>query len=173
MRINNNLNLIKNNNIKNIFDFVVKDANGKLIKLSDYNENNPILIVNVATYWGLAERNYSEMQNLYQRYKDKGFMILGFPCNQFGNQERDSNQEIQKFLKDKGITFPVFGKIDVNGKNQDPLYKYLKSQKKDFFFGEDIKWNFTKFLCDKGVPIKRYGPQVNPYSFEDDIKKLL
>ena len=113
------------------------------------------------------------MQNLYERYKKKGFIVLGFPCNQFGNQERDSDQDIQQFLKKKGITFPVFAKIDVNGKNQDPLYKYLKSQKKDFFFGEDIKWNFTKFLCDQGVPIKRYGPQVNPYSFEDDIKNLL
>ena len=112
------------------------------------------------------------MQNLYERYKDKGFIVLGFPCNQFGNQERDSNQDIQKFLKNKGITFPVFAKIDVNGENQDPLYKYLKSQKKDFF-GGDIKWNFTKFLCHQGVPIKRYGPQVNPYSFEDDIKNLL
>jgi glutathione peroxidase len=113
------------------------------------------------------------MQNLYERYKDKGFMIIGFPCNQFGNQERDNNQKIQQFLKKKGVTFPVFGKINVNGKDQDPLYKYLKNQKKDIFFGEDIKWNFTKFLCYNGVPVKRYGPQINPYSFEEDIKNLL
>jgi len=113
------------------------------------------------------------MQNLYERYKDKGFMVIGFPCNQFGNQERDNNKKIQQFLKKKGVTFPVFGKIDVNGKDQDSLYKYLKSQKKDFFFGEDIKWNFTKFLCHNGKPVKRYGPQVNPYSFEEDIKNLL
>jgi len=157
--------------MKNIFDFSIKDATGNLVKLSDYNKNNPILIVNVATYWGLTERNYSELQNLYERYKNQGFIVLGFPCNQFGNQERDSNKEIQQFLKKKGITFPVFGKIDVNGQNQDPLYKYLKNKKSDFL-GKDIKWNFTKFMCHQGVPVKRYGPQTNPLSFEDDIKNF-
>ena len=99
-------------------------------------------------------------------------MILGFPCNQFGNQERDSNEKIQDFVKKKEIKFPVFSKIDVNGKNQIPLYRYLKSQKKDFF-SEDIKWNFTKFLCVNGIPIKRYGPQINPLSIENDIIQIL
>ena len=99
-------------------------------------------------------------------------MILAFPCNQFGNQERDNDEKIQEFIKKKNINFPVFSKIDVNGNNQHSLYKYLKQQKSDFF-GEDIKWNFTKFLCQNGKPIKRYGPQTNPLSFEKDIINIL
>ena len=112
------------------------------------------------------------MAILYEKYKDKGFMIFAFPCNQFGNQERDSNQKIQEFIKKKNINFPVFSKIDVNGNKEHPLYKYLKKQKSDFF-GKDIKWNFTKFLCSDGIPIKRYGPQTNPLSFEKDILDIL
>jgi glutathione peroxidase len=108
------------------------------------------------------------MKILYDKYKDKGFMVFAFPCNQFGNQERDSNKKIQEFIKKKNIDFPVFSKIDVNGNKQHPLYNYLKKQKSDFF-GEDIKWNFTKFLCINGIPVRRYGPQSNPLSFEKDI----
>lgn len=96
-------------------------------------------------------------------------MILGFPCNQFGNQEPKSNKEIQEFVKNKKITFPVFSKIEVNGKNEEPLYTYLKENKSSFLFGKDIKWNFTKFLCKDGIPIERFGPQENPLSFENKI----
>lgn len=99
-------------------------------------------------------------------------MILGFPTNQFGNQEPKSNDEIQQFIKNKGVTFPVFGKIDVNGKNQSPLYDFLKN-KKGGFFRKDISWNFTKFLCVDGIPINRFGPQENPKSFEKEIIKYL
>lgn len=112
------------------------------------------------------------MKYLYDIYKNQGFMILAFPCNQFGNQEKDSNKKIQEFIKKKGIEFPVFSKISVNGTNEIPLYNYLKNQKSDFW-NKGIKWNFTKFLCSDGIPIKRYGPQSNPLSFEDDIKELL
>lgn len=112
------------------------------------------------------------MKILYNKYKGRGFMILAFPCNQFGNQEKDNNKKIQEFIKEREIEFPVFSKIDVNGINEIPLYKYLKNQKSDFW-NKEIKWNFTKFLCSDGIPVKRYGPQSNPLSFENDIKDLL
>ena len=99
-------------------------------------------------------------------------MILGFPCNQFGGQEPKSNSEIQNYLLKKNVTFPVFSKIDVNGTNEEPLYSFLKNKQKGFF-SKDITWNFTKFLCINGIPVKRYGPQQNPLSFEKDIKNYL
>ena len=95
-------------------------------------------------------------------------MILGFPSNQFGNQEPKSNEEIQKFIKNKNITFPVLGKIDVNGNNEDPLYSFLKDKKKGVIV-KNITWNFTKFLCINGIPQERYGPKENPKSFENKI----
>lgn len=95
-------------------------------------------------------------------------MIFGFPCNQFGRQEPKSNKEIQEFIAKKNVKFPVFAKLDVNGNNEDPLFTYLKQKK-----GGGITWNFTKFLCVDGIPVKRYGPRQNPLSFEDDIKKCL
>lgn len=99
-------------------------------------------------------------------------MVLGFPSEQFGKQEYKTNQEIKDYLKKKKITFPVFGKIDVNGKNEDPLYTYLKSSVSRFF-GKEIPWNFSKFLIVNGKPVKRYAPPQNPLSFEDEIKKYL
>tara|TARA_B100001175_G_C19502002_1_gene638645 strand:+ start:1881 stop:2183 length:303 start_codon:yes stop_codon:yes gene_type:complete len=99
-------------------------------------------------------------------------IVLGFPSNQFGNQEPKSNKEIQEFVKNKNVTFPVFAKIDVNGSKEDPLYTYLKNKKRGFL-SKDITWNYTKFLCIDGVPVKRYGPQENPKSFENDIKKYI
>ncbi len=97
--------------------------------------------------------------------------ILAFPSGQFGDQEYKSSKEIKEFIKNKNVTFPVFGKIDVNGKNEHPIYTYLKS-KKGGIIGKDISWNYTKFLCVNGIPVKRYGPQSNPLSFEKEIKKL-
>jgi glutathione peroxidase len=99
-------------------------------------------------------------------------MILGFPCNQFGNQEPKTNEEIQKFIRNKNVRFPIFGKIDVNGKNEDPLYSYLKNNIKGIL-GKNITWNFTKFLCIYGIPVERYGPKDNPKSFEKTIKDYL
>lgn len=95
-------------------------------------------------------------------------MILGFPSNQFGNQEPKSNEEIQEFVKNKNVTFPIYGKIDVNGKNEDPLYKFIKDKKRGAI-GKNITWNFTKFLCINGIPKERYGPRENPKSFENQI----
>ena len=159
----------QNGSINNIFDFVVKDLDNKDVYLSEYKNMNPLLIVNVASLWGLAKRNYEELEILYKRYPKLG--ILAFPSDQFGDQEYKSSKEIKEFIKNKNVTFPVFGKIDVNGKNEHPIYTYLKS-KKGGIIGKDISWNYTKFLCVNGIPVKRYGPQSNPLSFEKEIKKL-
>jgi len=156
-------------NINNIFDFVVKDLDNNDVNLSDYKDLNPIIVVNVASLWGLATRNYEELEILYKRYPKLG--VLAFPSDQFGDQEYKSNDEIKEFIKNKNVTFPVFGKIDVNGKKENPLYTFLKN-KKPGIIGKDIPWNYTKFLCDKGLPVKRFGPQSNPLSFEKEIKKL-
>tara|TARA_X000000950_G_scaffold284464_1_gene387657 strand:- start:1323 stop:1658 length:336 start_codon:yes stop_codon:yes gene_type:complete len=110
------------------------------------------------------------LEILNKRYPNLG--ILAFPSDQFGDQEYKTNDEIKEFIRKKNITFPVFGKIDVNGKNEHPLYSFLK-KKKPGIIGKDIPWNYTKFLCDKGVPVKRFGPQDSPLSFEKEIKKLL
>ena len=99
-------------------------------------------------------------------------MILGFPSNQFGNQEPKSNEEIQEFVKNKNVTFPIFGKIDVNGKNEDPLYTFIKDKKRGVI-NKNITWNFTKFLCINGIPKERYGPRENPKSFENQIVDYL
>ena len=111
-----------------------------------------------------------DREDRQKKYED--LIVLGFPSNQFGNQEPKSNKEIQEFVKNKNVTFPVFAKIDVNGSKEDPLYTYLKNKKRGFL-SKDITWNYTKFLCIDGVPVKRYGPQENPKSFENDIKKYI
>ena len=113
------------------------------------------------------------MSDLHNRYSPLGLRILAFPCNQFAGQEPGSNAEIKEFALQKGAQFDLFDKIDVNGPNALPLYVYLKHKMKGTF-GDSIKWNFSKFLCDRnGVPVKRYGPTEDPYSAEDDIKKEL
>lgn len=99
-------------------------------------------------------------------------MVIGFPSNQFGNQEPKSNEEIQKFISNKNVTFPVFRKIDVNGKDEDPVYSFLKKNKTGFI-GKNITWNFTKFLCVDGIPVDRFGPRENPLSFETKIINYL
>jgi len=111
---------------------------------------------------------------LYEKYNNRGFEILAFPCNQFGKQEPAPNQDIEKFVKEKfNVTFPMFSKINVNGKEADPLFLYLRSELTGTL-GTSVKWNFTKFLCNrKGKPIKRYGPPTKPLSFEDQIIALL
>ena len=132
-----------------------------------------LLIVNTATGCGFTPQ-YEGLQKLYDKYKDLGLEILDFPCNQFGHQAPGTEEEIQKFCTLKyGTTFPLFAKIDVNGKDADPLFTYLKSQQGGFM-GDDIKWNFTKFLVSRdGKVIDRYAPVTKPESIEDDILKLL
>jgi len=110
---------------------------------------------------------------LYAKYAEKGLEILAFPCNQFGKQEPGTNEEIKAFVAKKGATFKLFDKVDVNGKNTHPLFLFLRKELKGTL-GSSIKWNFTKFLCDRsGKPVKRYGPPTKPLSFEQDIAGLL
>lgn len=155
-----------------IYKYSVKDTKGNNVSLETY-KGKVLLIVNTATACGFTPQ-YKELQDLYLKYKDKGFEILDFPCNQFGKQAQGSNDELASFCEMKyKTTFQTFAKIDVNGKSADPLYVYLKEQEKGFL-GEAIKWNFTKFLIDKeGNVIDRYAPITRPLKIEDKIVELL
>lgn len=156
----------------NIYDFMVRSAKGVEVPMIDY-KGKVLLIVNTATGCGFTPQ-YEGLQKLYDRYKAKGLEILDFPCNQFGHQAPGTEEEIQEFctLKYK-TTFPLFAKIDVNGKDAEPLFEYLKKQKGGFL-GNDIKWNFTKFLVSReGEVVERYALVTKPEKIEDDILKLL
>ncbi|PKA52160.1 putative phospholipid hydroperoxide glutathione peroxidase [Apostasia shenzhenica] len=158
---------------RSVHDFTVKDAAENDVDLSIY-KGKVLLIVNVASQCGLTNSNYTEMSELYEKYKDKGLEILAFPCNQFGAEEPGSNEEIVEFACTRfKAEYPIFDKIDVNGENAAPIYKFLKSSKGGLF-GDKIKWNFTKFLVDKeGKVVDRYAPTTSPLSIEKDIKRLL
>lgn len=155
-----------------IYDFSVKARDGKEVSLKDY-EGKVLLIVNTATGCGFTPQ-YTGLQELYNKYKDQGFEILDFPCNQFMNQAPGNDEEIHTFCTGRfGITFPQFAKIDVNGKNEDPLYTYLKS-KKGGFCTSKIKWNFTKFLISKdGTVLKRFAPTDTPEKIDAYIAKAM
>eukprot|EP00850_Spirogloea_muscicola_P010688 SM000064S19710 [mRNA] locus=s64:21728:23834:+ [translate_table: standard] len=159
---------------KNVHDFTVKDIDDKEVTLGDY-KGKVLLIVNVASACGLTKSNYTELTEVYNKYKGKDFEILAFPCNQFGGQEPGGPQEIKEFACSRyKAEFPLFAKIDVNGENAAPLYKFLKSQKGGGILGEGIKWNFGKFLVDKeGNVVERYAPTTSPSSIVKDIDKLL
>ena len=156
----------------NLYDYKVRSVSGIDVQMNDY-KGKVIMIVNTATGCGFTPQ-YEGLQKLYDKYKDRGFVILDFPCNQFGHQAPGTEKEIQEFctLKYK-TTFPLFAKIDVNGKNADPLFVFLKNQKGGFL-GNDIKWNFTKFLISReGKVVKRYGSATKPEKIESDLLKLL
>nr|AYQ93003.1 glutathione peroxidase 2 [Rhodiola crenulata] len=156
-----------------IYDFTIKDIRGNDVSLSEY-KGKVLLIVNVASQCGLTNSNYKELNVLYEKYKNQGLEILAFPCNQFGGQEPGSNEDIQEVACTRfKAEFPIFDKVEVNGKNSTPLYKFLKSQKGGYF-GDGIKWNFTKFLVDKnGKVVERYAPTTSPLKIEKDIQNLL
>ncbi|MBQ7504890.1 MAG: glutathione peroxidase [Ruminococcus sp.] len=156
----------------NIYDFKVKDAKGEEVSLSDY-KGKVLLIVNTATGCGFTPQ-YDGLERLYKDYREQGFEILDFPCNQFGNQAPGTEEEIVSFCQLKfGTTFKQFAKIEVNGENEAPLYTYLKSQKKGLG-GSKIKWNFTKFLVDReGNVVDRFGSTTTPAKIEGRIKSLL
>ena len=155
-----------------IYDFTVKARDGSDVSLSEY-KGKVLLIVNTATGCGFTPQ-YKGLQSLYDKYKDKGFEILDFPCNQFANQAPGNEEEIHTFCTGRfGIKFPQFAKIDVNGKNESPLYTYLNSQKKGFFSSK-IKWNFSKFLITKdGQVVERFAPTDTPEKIDSYIEKLL
>ncbi|GGA60611.1 glutathione peroxidase [Ornithinibacillus halotolerans] len=155
-----------------VYDFTVKKANGEEQSLRDY-EGKPLIIVNTASKCGLVDQ-FKELQEIYSQYKDKDLVVLGFPCSQFNNQEFDNIEETTEFCQlNYGVSFPMYGKIDVNGKNEDPLFTYLKSAKGGLL-SKDIKWNFTKFLIDRnGEVVERYAPTTKPAKMDKDIRKVL
>ena len=158
---------------KNIYDHIVKDANMNEVSIGTYR-NKVLLVVNVASECGFTYQ-YEGLQNLYSKYAEDGLEVLGFPCNQFKGQESGTNEEIQFFCTEKyDVSFNVFNKIDVNGKNADPFYDFLKSERPGIMGTKNIKWNFSKFLVNKnGEVVKRYSPTTKPESIESDIIKLL
>ena len=156
-----------------IYNISVKNIDAKNLTLEKY-KNKVMLIVNVASKCGYTYQ-YEGLQKLHKKYASKGLSILGFPSNQFLSQEPGTEEEIKEFCSlNYGVEFDMFSKIDVNGKNTHPLYKYLKSKQSGFLGTGVIKWNFTKFLVDKkGNVIKRYAPSTEPKQIEKDIKELL
>ncbi|XP_048501902.1 probable glutathione peroxidase 8 [Beta vulgaris subsp. vulgaris] len=160
-------------NPQSIYDFTVKNAQENDVKLSDY-KGKVLLIVNVASKCGMTSSNYTELNQLYDKYKNQGLQILAFPCNQFGDEEPGSNDEIIDFVCTRFKSeFPIFDKIEVNGDKASPLYQFLKLGKWGIF-GDDIQWNFVKFLVDKdGQVVGRYYPTTSPLSLEYDVKSLL
>lgn len=158
---------------KSIHEFTVKDSKGKDVDLSTY-KGTVLLVVNVASQCGLTNTNYTQLRELYQKYKGKDFEILAFPCNQFLKQEPGTSEEAEQFACARfNAEYPIFHKIRVNGAKAAPMYKFLKASKGSVC-GSSIKWNFTKFLVDKdGRVLKRYSPTTSPLSIEKDIRTAL
>ncbi|KAL6760672.1 glutathione peroxidase [Haematococcus lacustris] len=157
---------------ESFFDFKVKDIDGRDTSLSKF-KGNVVLVVNLASQCGFTPQ-YSELQALYTKYKAKGFTVLGFPCNQFGQQEPGDNASIKRFAASTyGITFPLMSKVDVNGAGADPVFQFLKSAKGGFLTS-DIKWNFSKFLVDKeGNVVGRFGSTTTPAELGREVEKYL
>ena len=158
----------------NLYDFSVTASGGKdSVDLSKYR-GEVVLVVNTASKCGFTPQ-FDGLQKLYDEYQDQGFTILGFPCNQFKEQDPGSDAEITEFCKvNYGVTFPMMSKIDVNGPDTDPLYVWLKDSAPGLLGSKKIKWNFTKFLVGKdGEVLHRYGPQETPASIDKDIQKAL
>ena len=158
---------------ENIYKFNVETINGEKISLDSYRGKS-LVIVNTASMCGYTPQ-YTELEEAYQKYKNQNFEIFGFPCNQFGQQEPGTNNDIANFCSTKfSITFPLFAKIEVNGKDAHPLYKYLTKQIPGLLGIEAIKWNFTKFFINsKGIPVKRFAPQDKPLKIMEEMKQHL
>jgi glutathione peroxidase len=156
-----------------IYQFSANDTSGQSIDLARF-KNKVMLIVNTASDCGFTPQ-YEGLQDLYQKYQPEGFEVLAFPCNQFKQQEKGNDAEIKQFCDLRfNIKFPLFSKIEVNGKNAHPLFDFLKSEAPGLLGSKGIKWNFTKFLVNKkGEVVKRYAPTTKPEAIESDIKNLL
>ncbi|HPE42303.1 MAG TPA: glutathione peroxidase, partial [Thermotogota bacterium] len=150
------------------YDYSARKMNGREVKMETY-KGKVVIVVNTASKCGFTPQ-FAELETLYKKYKDQGLAILGFPCNQFANQDPASNQEIQNFCQlNYGVSFDMFEKVDVNGPETTPLYQFLKEEAKGAFGGK-IKWNFTKFLIDrKQEVIRRYAPATPPLKMEEEI----
>jgi glutathione peroxidase len=156
-----------------VYEFAAKTIDGGEQKLDAY-QGKVLLVVNVASKCGFTPQ-YKGLEALYRKYKDKGLVILGFPCDQFGHQEPGDENEIKNFCSlNYDVSFPLYAKVDVNGANAHPLYKFLKSEAPGMLGSEGIKWNFTKFLLDKsGKVVKRYGSVDTPEKIDKDVAELL
>lgn len=156
-----------------VYEFSCNSITGEEVSIGGFR-GKVLLIVNTASVCGFTWQ-YKGLENLYRDLQDDGLVVLGFPCNQFGQQEKGSDAEISEFCElNFGVSFPLFAKIDVNGENARPLYRYLKKQAKGLLGSEKIKWNFTKFLVDcQGQVVKRYGPTDKPENIRKDIAALL
>lgn len=156
-----------------IYDFSVRTLDGQDVTLKQY-KGQVLLIVNVASECGFTGQ-YAGLQELYTRYREQGFSVLAFPCNQFGAQEPGDNEQIRLFCTDRyGVTFPVFDKVEVNGPGAIGLYDWLKTQKSGILGSSSIKWNFTKFLIGRtGQVLGRYGPTTKPEALENELSKAL
>ena len=156
-----------------VYDFSARTIDGDEQKLSAY-KGKTLLVVNVASKCGFTPQ-YTGLEALYEKFKDKGLVVLGFPCDQFGHQEPGDENEIKNFCSlTYDVKFPLFAKIEVNGANTHPLYKYLKAQAKGLLGSESIKWNFTKFLVDADAKVvTRYAPTDTPEKIEKDVARML
>jgi glutathione peroxidase len=156
-----------------VYDFSAKSLQGKNVPLSGY-KGKTLLIVNTASKCGFTPQ-YEGLEALHRQYADKGFEVLGFPCNQFGSQEPGNEAQIQSFCATTyDVSFPLFAKVDVNGSDAHPLYRYLKGERPGILGTEAIKWNFTKFLVDRhGEVVKRYAPTDKPEDLESAVSALL
>ena len=157
----------------NTFDFSCKTSNGEDTSLEEYR-GKVLLVVNTASKCGFTPQ-FAGLEELHEKYKDQGLQIIGFPCNQFGKQDPGSNEEITEFCQlNYGVSFPMMGKIEVNGSGADPLYKHLKSEAPGALGTRAIKWNFTKFLVNRdGEVVKRFAPATTPEKLESEIEALL
>ncbi|MBL3644980.1 glutathione peroxidase [Peribacillus frigoritolerans] len=156
-----------------IYEFEVKKINGETISLEEY-KGKVMIIVNTASKCGFSPQ-YDDLQSLYVQYKEDGLVVLGFPCNQFLNQEPGDDLEIDSYCKlNHGVTFPMFAKVNVKGKEAHPLFSYLTENAPGVMGSKSIKWNFTKFLIDRnGNIVSRFAPKTKPLEMEEDIKKLI
>lgn len=155
---------------KTAYDFTVKDINGREVKLEKY-KGYVSIIVNVASQCGYTDNHYKQLSELYDKYASRGLRILAFPCNQFGAQEPGSPKDILTFAKNRGVKFDLFEKVEVNGDNAHPLWKFLK-EAQGGTLTDAIKWNFSKFIVDKnGVPVERFGPSTSPLELEVYLAK--
>lgn len=156
----------------NIYDFNAKTSSGEEVSLSKY-KGKVLIIANTASKCGFTPQ-YKDLEDLYKKFGNENFEILAFPCNQFLGQEPGSNEDIQNFCSiNYGVTFPVFGKVDVNGENADPIFKFLRKNSSGIL-GDNIKWNFTKFIIDsEGNIVDRYAPTTSPKKLEKTIENLI
>ena len=157
---------------ENVYQFNFSQLDGEEVSLSKF-KGKAILVVNTASFCGLTY-HYTGLEKLYQEYKEKGLVIIGFPCNQFGKQEPGTSEEINDFCNlNYDVTFPMSTKVDVNGKNAHPLFRYLKNELKGTLTN-NVKWNFTKFLIDRdGIPFKRFSSTVQPEDISASIDEVL